>query len=62
MTSEQLNRENLYQASISPFRAMLEKEVITLIDYAVIDTILREKYHPISVGYIVQNGVDNTTN
>ncbi len=60
MTNEQLKSEIFYQASISPFRTMVENAVITREDYAVIDTILREKYSPIFVGFISQNPLDNT--
>lgn len=60
MTNEQLKSESLYQASISPFRTWVENGAITIEDYAVIDTILREKYRPVFVGYISQKSVDKS--
>ena len=44
MTKEQFDHEILYQASISPFRRMLESKIISEKEFAVIDTILRRKY------------------
>jgi hypothetical protein len=58
MTKEQFDHEILYQASISPFRRMLESKIISEKEYAVIDTILRRKYGPIFVGYISPETVD----
>jgi hypothetical protein len=55
---EQFDREIRYQASILPFRRLLESKIISDKEYAVIDTILRRKYAPIFVGYIVPNRVD----
>ena len=52
MTKEQITAEIRYQASIAPFRLMLEKGQISSEDYHVIDTILTEKYRPLFVKYI----------
>lgn len=57
MTTEQLECEIRYQASISPFRRMIEKGIISTEDYAIIDTILSRKYRPIFVGCLSKNGV-----
>ena len=58
MTKEQQKSEILYQASLSPFKAMLRNGIISAEDYAIIDTILREKYHPIFVEYIIEKPLD----
>lgn len=55
MTREQLNREILYHASLAPFRRLLSEECISQSDYAKIDTILAQKYHPIFVNIMPQN-------
>ena len=55
MTKEQITAEIRYQASIAPFRLMLEKGQISAEDYRVIDTILAEKYRPLFVKYISPN-------
>lgn len=55
MIKEQMAVEIKYQASIAPFRRMLEKGQISAEDYRVIDTILNEKYRPIFVKYISPN-------
>lgn len=60
MTKERLNKEMLYQASLSPFKAMLLNGVISEEDYRVIDTILRGKYSPIFVRESYQIVLDNT--
>ena len=52
VTKEQITAEIRYQASIAPFRLMLEKGQISSEDYHVIDTILTEKYRPLFVKYI----------
>ena len=59
MTKEQLNREMLYHASLTPFRRLLSEGHISRPDYDKIDTILAQKYHPIFVNIMPQNGVDN---
>jgi hypothetical protein len=60
MTKERLNKELLYQASLSPFKAMLGDGVISEEDYRVIDTILRMQYSPIFVEKSYQIPLDNT--
>ena len=47
MTEEQFEREKLYQASMNLFKAMLEKDLITEEQYAIIDTKMLEKYRPL---------------
>lgn len=47
MSKEQFRAERLYQMSLSVAKSMLEKGIITADEYSEIDTILREKYHPI---------------
>jgi ribonuclease HII len=46
MSSEQMKREKLYQATMSLVRNMLENGLISREEYAVIDTKMREKYNP----------------
>ena len=46
MSNEQFENEKLYQATMSVVRSMLEKELITAVEYEQIDTIMREKYKP----------------
>jgi hypothetical protein len=58
MMKEQFDHEIRYQASILPFRRMLESKIISDKEYAVIDTILRRKYAPVFVRYIVPDRVD----
>lgn len=59
MTKERLNKEMLYHASLSPFKAMLENGIISGDDYRVIDTIMRAKYSPIFVEKSYQLSLDN---
>ena len=59
MTKERLGKELLYQASLSPFKAMLGNGVISDADYRVIDTILRTQYSPIFVERSYQIPLDN---
>lgn len=59
MTKERLNKEMLYQASLSPFKALLGDGIISEEDYRVIDTILRELYSPIFVEKSYQIPLDN---
>jgi len=47
MTDDQFQREALYQATMSMFRAMLRSRLITEEQYTVIDTKMKEKYSPI---------------
>lgn len=47
MSEEQMRREKLYQATMSKVRAMLEKEMISEEEYAIIDTIFLGKYRPV---------------
>ena len=49
MTKERLNKEILYQASLSPFRVLLSKGIISTVDYRLIDSVLRAKYKPLFV-------------
>lgn len=60
MTKERLNKEILYQASLSPFKALLGNDIISEEDYRVIDTILRAQYSPIFVEESYQIPLDNT--
>lgn len=59
MTKERMNKELLYQASLSPFKAMLIESIISKEDYRVIDTNLRAKYSPIFVEESYQIPLDN---
>lgn len=58
MTKERLNKEMLYQASISPFKSMLKDSIISEEDYRAIDTILRGLYSPIFVEKSYQISLD----
>lgn len=58
MTEKQMSSEIKYQASISPFRSMLKKGLITTEEFHVIDKILQEKYNPIFVDIIYPNRLD----
>jgi len=60
MTSEQLQAEMAYHASLKPFTCLLKDGVISEEDYAKIKTILTNKYRPIFVGYISQIQLDNS--
>lgn len=60
MTSEQLQAEMSYHASLKPFTCLLNDGVISEEDYAKIKTILTNKYHPIFVGYMPQIQLDNS--
>ncbi|MED9969052.1 MAG: SHOCT domain-containing protein [Ruminococcus sp.] len=53
VTREQFNNEIMYQASIAPFRKMVNKGIISVEEYTIICTILSQKYQPIFVGNIV---------
>lgn len=55
MTKEQLNREMLYHASLTPFRQLLSEGHISRSDYDKIDTILAQKYRPIFVTIMQRN-------
>lgn len=59
MTKEQLNKEFLYHASLSPFKGMLKEGIISEEDFRVIDTILRAQYTPIFVDNSYQLPLDN---
>lgn len=60
MTSEQLQAEMAYHASLKPFSCLLDDGLINEEDYAKIKTILTNKYRPIFVGYIPQIQLDNS--
>jgi hypothetical protein len=62
MTKEQMGKELLYHASLSPFKALLKDGVISEAEYRVIDTILRGKYSPLFVGESYQISLDNQRN
>ena len=47
VNDEQFEREKLYQASMSMFRAMRENGLITEEQYALIDTKMLQKYRPL---------------
>lgn len=55
MTKEQFQREILYHASLAPFHQLLLEGHISRSDYAIIDTILAQKYRPIFVDFTPQN-------
>lgn len=59
MTKERLNKEILYQASLSPFKSLLGDGIISKEDYRVIDTIIRGLYSPIFVEESYQIPLDN---
>ena len=59
MTKEQLNKEMLYHANLSPFKSMLKDGIISEDDYRAIDTILRDQYSPIFVEKSYQISLDN---
>ena len=61
MTTEQLQAEMAYHASLKPFTCLLKDGVISEEDYAKIKTILTNKYRPIFVGYISPKQLDNNT-
>ena len=61
MTTEQLQAEMAYHASLKPFNCLLNDGVISEEDYAKIKTILTKKYRPIFVGYIPQIQLDNSS-
>ena len=46
MTPEQFNREKKYQAALAIARALLKKRIITEIDYAKTEEVLRMKFCP----------------
>lgn len=46
MTKEALHNDMLYQAAISAAKTMLESGLITMDEYAQIDTKLLQKYRP----------------
>ena len=58
VTTERLSKEILYHTSLAPFREMLSEGLITSEDYAVIDTILHDKYRPIFGSNISENTLD----
>ena len=60
MTSEQLENEMLYHATLKAFICLLNDGVLSIEDYEKIKTILTNKYHPIFVGYISPKQVDNS--
>ena len=60
MTTEQLQAEMAYHASLQPFNCLHRDGVISDEDYASIKTILHNKYCPIFGGYTPQIQVDNT--
>ena len=55
VTKEQMAAETKYQASIAPFRLMLNDGVISAEDYQTIDTILTDKYCPLFIQYTSPN-------
>ena len=60
MTTEQLQAEMAYHASLKPFTCLLKDGVISEEDYTKIKTILTNKYRPIFVGYMSQIQLDNS--
>lgn len=62
VTTECLSKEILYHASLAPFQEMLSEGLITVEDYAAIDTILHDKYRPIFGSNISENTLDIVPN
>lgn len=46
MSKEQMTREKLYQTTMSMARRMLDDGIISKEEYVIIDTKMKEKYHP----------------
>lgn len=59
MTKEQLDKEMIYHASLSPFQTVLKSGMISADDYRAIDTILRAQYSPLFVAESDQASLDN---
>lgn len=47
MTKEQFRNERLYQTTMSKVKNLLNQGIISKEEYGQIDTIFRNKYHPI---------------
>ena len=58
MTTDQLQGELEYHASLAPFKTLLENGVITEEDFAAVTSILYKEYRPVFVDIMPQNQVD----
>ena len=47
MNEDQFEREKLYQATMNMFRSMLKNGLMTVEQYAIIDTKMLQKYQPL---------------
>lgn len=47
MSDEQFKAEKMYQISLSLAKSMLKKGLLTEDEFAIFNTILLEKYHPL---------------
>jgi hypothetical protein len=47
VSEEHFESESLYQATMTIARSMLERGVITQVEYSEIDTIMLDKYRPL---------------
>jgi len=47
MNGEQFERERLYQTTVSLARSMLKKGLLTVDEFTVFDTKMRDKYKPL---------------
>ena len=57
MTNEQFKAEKLYQTSLALAKNMLKKGLFTEIEFAEINSILLEKYHPLLGTLFSQNSL-----
>jgi hypothetical protein len=55
MSKELFDRERLYQATLAIARTMLQRGLITVDEFTVIDTKMREKYRPLLGGLCPEN-------
>ena len=58
MTTERLNTEILYHASLAPFQQMHKSGIITDMDLIHIEECLRRKYSPIFISQVCAAGLD----
>ena len=59
MTNEQMNREMLYHASLSPFKKLAADGVIAQADFARADALLQQKYSPLFTERNIAHPLDN---
>jgi hypothetical protein len=55
LTREQFERERMYRVAMAIAKSMLQQELINAEDYAIIDTIMMQKYRPILSGIYPEN-------